>query len=80
MAKDLFLEIGCEEIPAGFIPKAMADMEAIMKRELGGALGGTKWCILSVSCAAAGMARAARTAAPKNLFMVYSSSPGSRVY
>lgn len=34
MAKDLFLEIGCEEIPAGFIPKAMADMEAIMKREL----------------------------------------------
>jgi glycyl-tRNA synthetase beta chain len=34
MAKDLFLEIGCEEIPAGFIPKAMADMEAIMRREL----------------------------------------------
>ena len=28
MAKELFLEIGCEEIPAGFIPKAMADMEA----------------------------------------------------
>jgi len=34
MAKDLFLEIGCEEIPAGFVPKAMADMETLMKREL----------------------------------------------
>jgi glycyl-tRNA synthetase beta chain len=34
MAKDLFLEIGCEEIPAGFIPKALADMELLMKREL----------------------------------------------
>jgi len=34
MAKDLFLEIGCEEIPAGFIPKAMADMETIIRREL----------------------------------------------
>jgi len=34
MAKDLFLEIGCEEIPAGFIPKAMADMEQLMRREL----------------------------------------------
>ncbi|WP_136523599.1 glycine--tRNA ligase subunit beta [Geomonas ferrireducens] len=34
MAKDLFLEIGCEEVPAGFVPKAMADMEALMKREL----------------------------------------------
>ena len=34
MAKDLVLEIGCEEIPAGFIPKAMADMELLMKREL----------------------------------------------
>ncbi|MCM0080085.1 glycine--tRNA ligase subunit beta [Geomonas sp. Red32] len=33
MAKDLFLEIGCEEIPAGFIPKAMADMEQIIRRE-----------------------------------------------
>ena len=33
-AKDLFLEIGCEEIPAGFIPKALADMEMLMKREL----------------------------------------------
>lgn len=34
MAKDLFLEIGCEEIPAGFIPKAMADLEALIRREL----------------------------------------------
>ena len=34
MAMDLFLEIGCEEIPAGFIPKALADMELLMKREL----------------------------------------------
>ena len=34
MAKDLFLEIGCEEIPAGFVPKAMADMETLVKREL----------------------------------------------
>ena len=37
MAKDLFLEIGCEELPAGFIPKAMADLELLMKRELEGA-------------------------------------------
>ena len=34
MAKDLFLEIGCEEIPAGFIPKALADMEQLIRREL----------------------------------------------
>ncbi|UFS71542.1 glycine--tRNA ligase subunit beta [Geomonas sp. RF6] len=34
MAKELFLEIGCEELPASFVPKAMADMAAIMKREL----------------------------------------------
>ena len=34
MNKDLFLEIGTEEIPAGFLPKAMADMEAIIRREL----------------------------------------------
>jgi len=25
--KELFLEIGTEEIPAGFIPRAMAEME-----------------------------------------------------
>ncbi len=37
MSKELFLEIGTEEIPAGFLPKAMADMAAIMERELNGA-------------------------------------------
>ncbi len=33
-AKELFLEIGCEEIPAGFIPRATAEMEAIITKEL----------------------------------------------
>jgi glycyl-tRNA synthetase beta chain len=33
MAKELFLEIGTEEIPAGFLPKAMQDMEALIRRE-----------------------------------------------
>ena len=33
-AKELFLEIGCEEIPAGFIPRATAAMEAIITKEL----------------------------------------------
>lgn len=37
MSKELFLEIGTEEIPAGFLPKAMADMEAMIRRELGNA-------------------------------------------
>lgn len=32
--KELFLEIGCEEIPAGFIPRATAEMEAYIVREL----------------------------------------------
>ena len=32
--KELFLEIGTEEIPAGFLPKAMADMEGLIKKEL----------------------------------------------
>ncbi|MEI6208371.1 MAG: glycine--tRNA ligase subunit beta [Desulfuromonadales bacterium] len=32
--KELFLEIGSEEIPAGFIPRAMSEMEAIITREL----------------------------------------------
>ena len=32
--KELFLELGTEEIPAGFIPRAMAEMEAIITREL----------------------------------------------
>lgn len=35
--KELFLEIGCEEIPAGFIPKATAEMKAIITRELAAA-------------------------------------------
>ena len=34
MAKELFLEIGTEEIPAGFLPKAMADMEVLIRKEL----------------------------------------------
>src|SRR5512134_2182434 len=34
MAKELLLEIGSEEIPAGFLPKAMADMEALIRKEL----------------------------------------------
>ncbi len=34
MSKELFLEIGTEEIPAGFLPKAMADIEAVIRREL----------------------------------------------
>jgi glycyl-tRNA synthetase beta chain len=33
MAKELFLEIGTEEIPAGFIPKALADLEALVRKE-----------------------------------------------
>lgn len=34
MNKELFLEIGTEEIPAGFLPKAMADMAQLLKKEL----------------------------------------------
>ena len=33
MAKELFLEIGTEEIPAAFLPKAIADMEEMIKKE-----------------------------------------------
>jgi len=36
-AKELFLEIGTEEIPAGFIPRALAEMEAMIGRELANA-------------------------------------------
>lgn len=32
--KELLLEIGCEEIPAGLIPRATAEMEAIITKEL----------------------------------------------
>ncbi len=37
MSKELFLEIGAEEIPAGFLPKAMVDMQLLLKKELDGA-------------------------------------------
>jgi len=37
MTKQLLLEIGTEEIPAGFLPRAMADMEGIIARELAAA-------------------------------------------
>ena len=37
MSKELFLEIGTEEIPAGFLPRAMADMEGIIAKELSSA-------------------------------------------
>jgi glycyl-tRNA synthetase beta chain len=32
--KELLLEIGTEEIPAGFVPQALTDLESIAKREL----------------------------------------------
>jgi len=34
MSAELFLEIGTEEIPAGFIPKALADMQRLLCQEL----------------------------------------------
>ena len=34
MGKELLLEIGTEEIPAAFLPKALADMEEIIGKEL----------------------------------------------
>ena len=34
MGKELLLEIGTEEIPAAFLPKALKDMEEIISREL----------------------------------------------
>ncbi len=34
MSAELFLEIGTEEIPAGFIPKALADMQRLLCKEL----------------------------------------------
>lgn len=34
MGKELLLEIGTEEIPAAFIPKALRDMEEIFRKEL----------------------------------------------
>ena len=32
--KELLLEIGTEEIPAGFVPQALADLEALVRKEL----------------------------------------------
>ena len=43
--KELLLEIGTEEIPAGFVPQALIDLEALAKRELEASridFGGTK--------------------------------------
>ncbi len=34
MSAELFLEIGTEEIPAGFLPTAMADLERLVRKEL----------------------------------------------
>ena len=34
MSAELFLEIGTEEIPAGFIPKALNDMKGLISKEL----------------------------------------------
>ncbi len=34
MSKEIFLEIGTEEIPAGFLPKAMSDLERMIRKEL----------------------------------------------
>ncbi len=34
MSKEIFLEIGSEEIPAGFLPRAMADLDRMIRREL----------------------------------------------
>lgn len=33
MSAELFLEIGTEEIPAGFLPQAMADLERLIRKE-----------------------------------------------
>lgn len=37
MSKELLLEIGTEEIPADLIPKALTDMDALIRKELGAA-------------------------------------------
>ncbi len=37
MSAELFLEIGTEEIPAGFLPQAMADLQRLLTQELEGA-------------------------------------------
>ena len=35
MGKELLLEIGTEEIPAAFLPKALTDMDELIRKELG---------------------------------------------
>lgn len=37
MSKELLLEIGAEEIPAGFVPKALAALEEMIRKELAAA-------------------------------------------
>ncbi|PLX85305.1 MAG: glycine--tRNA ligase subunit beta, partial [Desulfuromonas sp.] len=37
MSAELFLEIGTEEIPAGFLPRATADLKRLLGKELNGA-------------------------------------------
>lgn len=37
MSAELFLEIGTEEIPAGFLPQAMADLQRLIRKEFEGA-------------------------------------------
>jgi glycyl-tRNA synthetase beta chain len=32
--KEILLEIGTEEIPAGFLPKALIDFESLTRKEL----------------------------------------------
>ena len=32
--KELLLEIGTEEIPAGFVPQALKDLETLVRKEL----------------------------------------------
>ena len=34
MSKELLLEIGTEEIPSAFLPKAIKDMDDIIRKEL----------------------------------------------
>ncbi|MBE9547746.1 MAG: glycine--tRNA ligase subunit beta, partial [Proteobacteria bacterium] len=38
MGKELLLEIGTEEIPAAFLPKALGDMDRIIRDEFSGNL------------------------------------------
>ncbi len=42
MTKDLLLEVGCEEIPAGFVPKALVVLEGFISKKLTSARLGFK--------------------------------------